>query len=198
MKHKNFPFYLTLVIGIAFGILAIHIFKGFENKTRNDWIGIIGAMFSLIGIILSIKSFINFASYYSCIKYVKLDTKLKKILQKVPDITRNALTIQSKIKNSKGKLNDELDQIKDKIDDYCNELTNLFNDVNEYNKVYNNFLLNGKKDKVTTILSEWTSGSDSRYIDALQHIHEDLPNTVNSILEKNKEKIDKNLVGALY
>lgn len=198
MKNKQWPFYSSLIIGISLGILGIYIFTKLPNKNHNDWIGIIGAMLSLLGIILSIKSFINLKTYSDSINYIKIDSKLKKIKSNVPEITKFVLEIKNQIQNSRGKNTTELDLIKNNITDLCNKLTALLADVNLYNKEYEVFLQYGKNENVTKILSNWNSGVDKDCMDALQYIHENLLKTINNIIDKNKDKIDPTLKGILY
>ena len=198
MKNKNWSLYICLIIGISFGVLGIFIFKGLNNKDWNSWLGIIGAMLSLIGIILSIISSINLETYYSSIKYLKLDKKIKNIQEKIPEITRKALEIKSLINGSRGKDETYLNGVSNQINDFCTTLTNLFTEDAEYTKDYDIFLCNGKKEKITKILTDWNSGVDSKCNETLQYVHENLANTVNIIKEKNLNRIDKSLMGIVY
>lgn len=197
-KNSQLPFYLSLIVGITLGIIGVFIFKTLPNKDCNSWLGITGAMLSLLGIILTIKSSINLETYYSSIKYIKLDKRIKKIQETIPEITRKALSLSTKIRNCRGLPPTDLDNISNEIIEFCNELTNLFNDAAEYMNVYEKFLKIGKDEKVTSILTNWNSGIDTKCTNVLQYIHENLPKTVTTILDTNREKIDNSLKGIVF
>lgn len=130
-------------------------------------------------------------------KYVKLDKKLKEIKTKVPSITTYALQLRTRIKSSRGKDDNDLNKINQDIINYCIILTNLFNNVQDYQNEYDVFLKNGTEKKITTILNNWELERENS-MKSLIYIHEELLKTVNNIIMKNESQIDPSLKGILY
>ncbi|BDC93358.1 hypothetical protein [Treponema bryantii] len=197
MNKKDFPFYISLILGVGCGVLAIYIFVKINGKHASEWFGFVGVIISLIGLILTIKSGINLRTYNASMKYIKLDKKLKEIKTKVPSITTYALQLRTRIKSSRGKDDNDLNKINQDIINYCIILTNLFNNVQDYQNEYDVFLKNGTEKKITTILNNWELERENS-MKSLIYIHEELLKTVNNIIMKNESQIDPSLKGILY